>query len=253
MALGLDLGSQRVKAVVVDEGRITQRKCWGTIDFFNHYLKKRGDVLHLVNFPYREERVGLTGYGSTFLKVAQGRKITEITAHVKGTMHFWGRKLTDFTLLDVGGQDIKIIKVKDGKVIDFLTNDRCAASSGSFLQHMANFLKVDLSFLMNQYEDPVELNTTCSVFAETEIIEKISCGVSLESLCAGINQALYLRIKPFLLRLPSKVVILSGGGGNNPALAHFIKGELKLKVEVNPYSEYTGALGCALLAEEGQS
>jgi len=252
MALGLDLGSQRVKAVVLSQNQVKKRKCWQTVNFFNQYLEKKGEALHLVNFPLFEEKVALTGYGSTFLKVAQGEKVTEITAHLKGTVYLLGGKLSDFTLLDVGGQDIKVIKVREGRVVDFLTNDRCAASSGSFLQHMANFLKVDLSFLMNQYKNPVELNTTCSVFAETEIIEKLSRGTSLESLCAGINQALYLRIKPFLLRLPSEVVVLSGGGGNNPALAHFLKKDLKVKVEINPYPEYTGALGCALIAEEGR-
>lgn len=251
MALGLDLGSQKVKSVVLNGKEIVRRDSWETVNFFKKFLRKKGKNLSLVSFPFFEEKIGLTGYGSTFLKVAQGEKITELTAHLKGTLYFWGEEFTEFTLLDVGGQDIKVIKVENRKIVDFLTNDRCAASSGSFLQHMANFLKVDLNFLTNQYRNPVNLNTTCSVFAETEIIEKISAGVSLERLCAGINRALFLRIKPFLLRMPSKVIILSGGGGKSPALAHFIKKELKAEVRVNPYPEYTGALGCALIAEEG--
>lgn len=253
MALGLDLGSQRVKSVVLKGKEVIHRDCWETVNFFKKYLRKKGKNLFLVDFPYLEKNTGLTGYGSTFLKIAQGKKITELSAHLTGTLYLWGNKLDEFTLLDVGGQDIKIIKVKNKKIVDFLTNDRCAASSGSFLQHMANFLKVDLEFLTNQFENPVKLNTTCSVFAETEIIERISGGVSLERLCAGINRALYLRIKPFLLRLPSEVVVLSGGGGNNPALRHFIKKELKVEVKINPYPEFTGALGCALIAEEGLS
>ncbi len=251
MALGLDLGSQKVKSVVLKGKEIVRRDSWETVIFFKKYLRKKGKNLFLVNFPCFEKNIGLTGYGSTFLKVAQGEKITELTAHLKGTLFLWKDKLDEFTLLDVGGQDIKIIKVRNKKIVDFLTNDRCAASSGSFLQHMANFLKVNLDFLTSHYKNPVNLNTTCSVFAETEIIEKISGGVSLERLCAGINYALYLRIKPFLLRLPSEVVVLSGGGGKNPALEHFIKKELKVKVKINPYPEFTGALGSALIAEEG--
>ena len=253
MALGLDLGSQRVKSVVISDGKVIRRDSWETVVFFKKYLKKAGKYLFLVNFPYSEENIGLTGYGSTFLRVVQGKKITELSAHLMGTLHTWGDKLSDFTLLDVGGQDIKVVKVVDKKIVDFLTNDRCAASSGSFLQHMANFLEVDLEFLTSHYKNPVSLNTTCSVFAETEIIEKISSGISLERICAGINWALYLRIKPFLLRLPSEVVVLSGGGGKNLALAHFIRKDLKAAVKINPYPEFTGALGCALSVEAGLS
>lgn len=249
MIVGIDIGSRKVK-VVWGEGRII-KKIYDTVKFYQQYVVKKNSQIEL-----RFSSLGLcekakiiaTGYGSGYLKLERAQKISEISAHAIGAVHLTGLK--DFILLDIGGQDTKVVRINKGKVVDFLTNDRCAASSGRFLENMAAFLSVSLEFLQSQYENPVPLSSTCAIFSETELVGKISEGWSIEQLCAGINYSLFKRIEPLMLKFPEDKVFFSGGVGKNLALKRFIEDELKKKVIVPDEPAFVGALGCFFYGKE---
>ncbi|HWJ02219.1 MAG TPA: acyl-CoA dehydratase activase, partial [Verrucomicrobiae bacterium] len=183
-----------------------------------------------------------TGYGRNSLDLAGARVIPEIKAHLVGAVFQTGLK--DFTLLDLGGQDSKIIKVQNGKMVDFLTNDKCAASTGRYLENMANVLGISLEELGRHWEEPVELNSTCAVFGESELIGKIVDGNSVAHLAAGVNFTIFRRIQPLLRQLWSPVLVFTGGVAQNQALQKIIQQELRAEVVVPAEPQFNGAIGC---------
>jgi predicted CoA-substrate-specific enzyme activase len=249
LIVGIDIGSRKVKMVWGDE-KITKKSC-DTVRFYQQYVVKKNSQIEL-DLPSlgfcKEAKIIATGYGSGYLKLEGAQKISEIYAHVLGAVHLTGLK--DFILLDIGGQDTKVVRVSGGRVVDFLTNDRCAASSGRFLENMAAFLDVSLEFLQSQYENPVSLSSTCAIFSETELVGKISEGYGIKELCAGVNYSLFKRIEPLVLKFPEDKVFFSGGVGKNLALKHFIEDELKREVIVPDEPAFVGALGCFFYGKE---
>lgn len=234
------------------EKEVTFKESYDTVNFYQeHVMKENSQIeLNLSSFCFsKEARIVATGYGSGYLRLKEAEKISEIYAHALGAMHL--TRLKDFILLDIGGQDTKVVRVNKGKVVDFLTNDRCAASSGRFLENMAAFLGVSLHFLQSQHKNPVELSSTCAIFSETELVGKIAEGYDIKELCAGINYSLFRRIEPLMLKFPEKKVFFSGGVAKNMALKHFIEYELGKEVIVPDEPAFVGALGCFFYGREG--
>ncbi|MEM3977322.1 MAG: acyl-CoA dehydratase activase, partial [Thermoplasmata archaeon] len=155
-----------------------------------------------------------------------------------------------FTLLDIGGQDYKVVYVKGGVIQDFLTNDKCAAGTGRFLEKMANVLDVSIDEISRHYEDPIKLNSTCTVFAETELISKMMEGHPKESLMAGVNYSVFERVKPYILRFKSNLIIFTGGVAKNKAIAEIIRREIGREVIVPDEPQANGAIGCAYYAKK---
>ncbi|MCK9224860.1 MAG: acyl-CoA dehydratase activase [Candidatus Muirbacterium halophilum] len=188
----------------------------------------------------------ITGYGKNNVDFLDNKNITykktpELVAHTRGCIYQTG--LNDFILLDIGGQDTKVMLCKNGKMADFLTNDKCAASSGRFLENMSKILHIDN--IGDYYKNPVTLNSTCAVFSESELIGKLSEGISREILAASVNFALFNRVKklviPFLkYNLP---LVFVGGLSENKAIIHFIKEELKTNVIIPDFHIFNGSLG----------
>ncbi|HWP96114.1 MAG TPA: acyl-CoA dehydratase activase [Syntrophomonadaceae bacterium] len=241
---GIDLGSRKIKIVTMDGSMISSRTSYDTIAFYRQYGRFQDGRLHI-----DQESLGLadgpltaTGYGKMTIPIAGARQIPEIQAHVLGAVFQSGEQ--DFTLLDIGGQDTKVIQVREGRAVDFHTNDRCAAGSGRYLENMAAVLNISLEELSAFSQEPVELNSTCAIFAETEIIARILEGHSTDELAAGVNYALYRRIAPLLKKLPSSLVLLAGGGAKSLALQAIIAREMQARVEALPDPVFNGAIGC---------
>jgi predicted CoA-substrate-specific enzyme activase len=175
-------------------------------------------------------------------------QIPEIQAHVKGAVSQSG--LLNFTLLDIGGQDTKVIKVRGGRAVDFMTNDRCAASSGRYLENMAAILGMTLEELSLHSEDPAQLNSTCAIFGETEIIGKIVEGYSMPRLAAGVNYTLYRRCAGMLEQLHSDIIVLAGGVAFNGSLKKIIEEESARQVVCLPQPQLNGAIGCCVFGIE---
>ncbi|MGI6453266.1 MAG: acyl-CoA dehydratase activase [Syntrophomonadaceae bacterium] len=244
--IGMDLGSRSVKIVAMKGTQIINSHIIDTIDFYRNYANSAGDTLNIdtTRLGLPNDSLAVTGYGKITVKIAGAVQIPEIQAHAQGAVFQTG--LNDFTLLDIGGQDTKIIKIRDAKVVDFLTNDRCAASSGRYMENMAAVLGISLKELFSYSTDPVELNSTCAVFGETEIIGKIVQGYSIASLAAGVNYALYKRFAPMLKQLHSENLVLAGGGALNQALGKIIEKEMGQVVMTLPQPQLNGALGCCI-------
>ncbi|KUO51586.1 MAG: 2-hydroxyglutaryl-CoA dehydratase [Desulfitibacter sp. BRH_c19] len=247
MLCGIDLGSRNVKIAVMDKNKIIKTAVYDTIKFYKNYAIKKDQQLHIdfsaLTIPNCQGIVS-TGYGRLTVKLAGADAIPEIKAHYLGALSQCG--LQNFTLLDLGGQDSKIVRVSGGKMVDFLTNDKCAASSGRYLENMATVLGIELGELSKYYERPVELSSTCAVFGETELIGKIVEGYSLEDLAAGVNYTIFKRIQPLLHKMGYDTLVFVGGVAKNMAFVEILKKELGSTVIIPPSPQFNGAIGCCV-------
>jgi predicted CoA-substrate-specific enzyme activase len=250
LILGIDLGSRNVKIALLDKEEFHYYR-YDTMDFYRRYGRKVDGCLHIdfpaLGLPPTEEVVS-TGYGRLTVQVEGGTVIAEIKAHVLGAVYQTGIK--DFTLMDLGGQDTKIAKVKNGKLVDFLTNDKCAASSGRYLENMARVLEMPLEELGKHKEKPVDLSSTCAVFGESELIGQIIEGSPVENLAAGVNRTIVRRVKPMLRQLFSNTVVFTGGVAFNRAIKEIVEEEMKVKVIVPPEPQLNGAMGCCVFGRD---
>ncbi len=253
---GIDLGSRSVKIALMGqktEGKgleILRLESLDTIRFYREYGRKQGDKLG-VNFkalglPVVDYLVS-TGYGRNTLELAGGEAIPELKAHVLGAIYQTGLK--NFTLVDLGGQDSKIIQVQKGRMTDFLTNDKCAASSGRYLENMATILDLTLKELGQYSSAPVELNSTCAVFGESELIGKIVEGFPLPELAAGVNATIVKRILPLLRSFPGEVLVFTGGVAYNQAVAKLLESESGRRIVIPQEPQFNGAIGCCVKAK----
>lgn len=249
MRCGIDLGSRSVKLVIMnpDTKEIKAANVYETAKFYRDYGQKTDHGLAVdfckLGFP---EVVNLTatGYGRNTINIVGATVIPELKAHMLGVIYQTG--LTDFTLLDLGGQDSKVIKVRKGRMVDFQTNDKCAASTGRYLENMAAVLGITLEELADYSENPVELSATCAIFGESELIGRIVEGYSTAELAAGVNYTIYKRIKPMLSALKSDKIVFTGGVALGSAIREFITREMGTEVIVPEHPQLNGAIGCAV-------
>ncbi len=240
------MGSRNVKIAFHDSSGWNYYR-YDTIDFYRRFGKLVGNELqidfHKLNL-HKVEKVISTGYGRLTVKVKGGEVIPEIKAHVVGAVYQTG--LDSFTLMDLGGQDTKVVKVIKGKAVNFQTNDKCAASSGRFLENMAGVLGISLEELGQYDEDPIELSSTCAVFGESELIGRIIEGIPVSSLAAGVNHTIVNRVKPMLCQLKSDTIVFTGGVAFNSAIKKIVQRELGVQVLVPQEPQFNGAIGCSI-------
>jgi len=244
--IGIDLGSRQVKLVEMEQGTVIRREIHDTIAFYRQYGQAQDGQLHidLEKAGWGGGQVIATGYGKIAVSIAGAQQIPEIQAHALGAVFQSGQP--SFTLVDIGGQDSKVILIRAGKIADFITNDRCAASSGRYLENMAAVLGISVEELSQYDQDPAEINATCAIFGETELVARIVEGYSLPQLAAGVNYALYHRLAPLLKRLDSELLVLSGGVALNKALRDILARETQREVLTLPDPQYNGAIGCCV-------
>jgi predicted CoA-substrate-specific enzyme activase len=241
--VGIDLGSRFVK-VAIRENNDINFKIIDTVTFYKDFVKRKNDKIE-INFDFLEdkpERVVATGYGRNILSFANAEIISEIKAHFRGAKEQTGLK--NFTLIDLGGQDSKVIKVDEGFIEDFIMNDKCAASTGRFLETAANILKMDLKELGECTENPVKLNSTCAIFSESEIVGKIAEGVDFREIAAGVNESIAKRIAPLVKRMKSEKYFMSGGVATIFAVRYFLEKEINAEILPLKNSQFNGSIGC---------
>ncbi|MDH5638716.1 MAG: acyl-CoA dehydratase activase, partial [Nitrospinota bacterium] len=176
--------------------------------------------------------------------VAGGQAIPEIMAHAAGAVSQTG--LNDFTLVDLGGQDTKVISVLDGMVDDFVMNDKCAAGSGRYLENIATALGASLDMLGQCWDDPVKLSNTCAIFGESEVVGLVSDGASVESILAGANASVVARLTPMIRRYRPKVIVATGGVAKNMAVRKMLEIETGVEVITPAEPQLNGAIGCVM-------
>lgn len=251
-AAGVDVGSTQTKAVIVDEDRNIVARA--LTDTGANVIKAAENAFHeaLQASDLREEEVEYvigTGYGR--YKVTFGNtQVTEISCHGRGAVHmFPGTR----TVIDMGGQDTKAIRVSSsGEITDFCMNDKCAAGTGRFLGAASSALDIPLDQLGATAlagERPVKISTTCTVFAESEVLSWLGKGKKIEDILLGVHQSIAGRSAGLTRRVGiEEEVTFTGGVAKNVAMIETLNERLGLKVNVSEESHYMGALGAALFA-----
>jgi (R)-2-hydroxyacyl-CoA dehydratese activating ATPase len=198
----------------------------------------------------RADTVFATGYGRHLARTALGfPTITEIRAHALGASFLFPRVRT---VVDVGGQDCKVIRVNRGTVEEFEMNDRCAAGTGKFFEVMARALNYSLEEFARVAlgtHGGITVSSMCTVFAESEVISLIAGGESLPSIARSLHDAAITRLMGLISRVGVEPeVVFSGGVALNPCMVKLLSEKLGLPLRISDEPQLVGALGAALAA-----
>jgi len=249
-ALGIDVGSTTVKMVGVDsDGQMV----WTFLeqseprveDQITRFLEMaKGDIGRIDQIPLVS-----TGYGRSLAHQAT-RQVTEITCHAQGIFREFNH---GGTLVDIGGQDSKVIRITtEGKVLDFAMNDKCAAGTGRFLENTSSRLAVQVDQMGDaalSTAEEVSISSTCTVFAESEIVSLLAHGVPVPAILRGLHRSLVKRIIALIRTVGlENPLMLSGGVVRNPAIRYMLAEETGEEVTLPEYPQLMGAYGAALIA-----
>lgn len=247
VAIGVDVGSTTWKAVAIDAtGAIVAMR----IDQTDPRIEQQTVAL-LAELRANagcgpEVPVGATGYGRK--RVTATRRLTEITCHARGAFHRMGRP---GLLIDMGGQDTKAIQIGEGgDVRDFAMNDKCAAGTGRFLEVILGRLRVPYEEVAAQVARAgrtTAVSSTCTVFAESEVVSLVAQGEPVEGILKGLHTSLASRVSSLAGRmLDGREVFMSGGVAQNAAMVQALSEALRVPITVVPDPQVVGALGAAL-------
>ena len=249
---GVDVGSTQTKAIILNEHRQIVGRALIDTGANVVLAAENGYAEALRQSGIQEEEVEYvvgTGYGR--YKVTFGdTQITEISCHGRGAVHmFPGTR----TVVDMGGQDTKAIRVSpSGEILDFCMNDKCAAGTGRFLGAAAAALEIPLGELGHvalQAEKAVKISTTCTVFAESEVVSWLGKGKKIEDILLGVHQSIVSRSLGLMRRVGiEREVSFTGGVTRNVGVVTVLNEMLGFPVNVSEDSHYMGALGAALFA-----
>ena len=248
---GIDIGSTMTKAIIMDEAILAS--VMGPTGAEHRKLANRvmAKALAQANLSFKDiTYVVATGYGRINVPFAD-RQITELTCHARGVTSFFPSVRT---ALDIGGQDAKGLKIKNGKLADFVMNDKCAAGTGRFLEVLADTLGLKLEELGEislKSIDKVSISSTCTVFARQEIAARIAEGVTIENIVAGLHDAIASRAVRMLKGLKIEPdIVFTGGVAKNMGVVKAVQESLGFEVLVPEDPLISGAVGAALLGKE---
>jgi predicted CoA-substrate-specific enzyme activase len=248
---GIDIGSTMTKVVIINNGIISsvigptgpeQRRLANKV--MEEALNKAVLAFESINY------IVATGYGRINVPFAD-KQVTEITCHAKGVANLFPEAKT---VIDIGGQDSKGIKIDNGRPIDFVMNDKCAAGSGRFLEITADALGInieEMGELALQSDNPAQISNICTIFAEQEVVNKLAEGIPLRDLVAGVLESLASRVSRMVKRLNvEETVVITGGVAKNAGLVKALSDKLGYHVSVPSEPLLTGAVGAALLGKD---
>lgn len=247
--VGIDIGSTASKVVARKEGSTSKFVIptgWSSKETASTIVDRLME--DEIDVESDEVIVGATGYGRVAVDFAD-YVVTEITCHGKGGYEMVGKNCT---IVDIGGQDTKIIKIENGFVSDFLMNDKCSAGTGKFIEVMANRLGVSIDDLFNlaMEGEILPISSLCTVFAESEIINYIGEGRSRADIAAGVVDSVAGKVAQLFSKFAnSEYVVLTGGLSHSKFFADSLSKKIKLPVNTSEDGRYAGALGVSLIAE----
>lgn len=246
--IGIDIGSTAAKVVALCERemRFTLPTGWSGIETARTIRER----LETSGVRLADSYVVSTGYGRRAVDFAN-KQVTEITCHAAGCADAY----PDAVIIDVGGQDTKAIRMKNGVVDDFLMNDKCSAGTGKFIEVMANRLdlEIDALFQLAGQGEVLPISSLCTVFAESEVIGYIGAGRRREDIAAGVVDSVAAKVAQLAQKLLlEKAVLLTGGLSHLPYFADTLGRKLRHPVVCMPDGRYAGAYGAALLARRGR-
>jgi len=234
------------------------------MDGYTHEIEERFQAetsidlaaqLRAVNDTYCWDALVSTGYGRHLSqKVLGGEAVTEIKAYTTSAHHFY----QDIeTVIDLGGQDTKALQINSqtGQLLKFEMNDKCSAGTGKFFEMMAATLGLSLPELVAAAingKKSFEINSTCTVFAESEVISLLTSGISVEDIARAIHESLLTKLISLLskmMKADAPAILFVGGGAKNSALVSFLSEAIDKKVIVPEHPDFFGAYGAALLSK----
>ena len=251
-AIGIDIGSTCSKTVVMDEAgtiirRMLQPTGWSSVDTAEAIRAE----LFREGISMADSRCVATGYGRISVPYAD-KCVTEITCHGRGACHIFGADT--LLIIDIGGQDTKLIAVEGGMVKDFVMNDKCSAGTGRFLEIMANTLSLRPAELceLAAAGGNTSISSMCTVFAESEVISLIGRGEKRENIAFAVVDSIVKKVVSQASRIQSdaKTVCLTGGLCEFGYLLQTLSQQLGRQVVSGPDARYAGAVGAALAARK---
>lgn len=250
--LGIDIGSTTSKCVILDEeGSLASTGLVpsgagtaGPRDAVDMALKQAGIAADEL------AAVCATGYGRKLVDEADWQ-MSELSCHAKGASALSPQAKT---IIDIGGQDAKVLRVENGQLVNFAMNDKCAAGTGRFLDVMASIFgcKVsDLSSYDQQSKRSAHISSTCTVFAESEVVSKLAAGESIPDIVAGIHDSVVTRVAGLARRVGvAPDIAMTGGVALNDGLRKRLAVEMGYPILASHMAQYNGAWGAALFAVE---
>ena len=246
---GIDLGSTAIKVAFVKEKELVWKKAHPTVPgqsrIVDELVAEGLDALKIASDML--SAVAVTGYGRGLIKGAH-KVIDEVSANALGVFELSGGKAR--TVINIGGQDVKVIRLSDtGKLTEFKMNDKCAAGTGRFLEVAARILDTPVEQfgqLGETVTDPVNINSTCAVFAESEIVGLMANDMAKERIIAGLHNSIARRIANLTgSHDVEEACYIDGGSAGNHALVAAIEEELYCDMHVLPHPQFTVAYGAA--------
>jgi predicted CoA-substrate-specific enzyme activase len=250
---GVDIGSTMTKVVLTDKSSNSVSSIKGPTgpehrqlanEVMQQALEQAG--LHIDDISY----IVATGYGRLNVPFAD-RQITELSCHARGVSSLFPNVRT---AIDMGGQDVKCMKIHNSRLISFVMNDKCAAGTGRFLEVTAVTLGIkleDMGGVSLKATKKIQISNLCTIFAQQEVVALLSRGEKVENVLAGLHDALASRITALARRLGIEPdLVLTGGVAKNIGIVKAMKESLGCEILVPEEPLLTGALGAAILAKE---
>ena len=256
LVAGVDIGSTTAKVVILEDSRPIASAITNTgADCEAAAQKALATALESAKRKKEEiNYIVATGYGRRAIDFGN-EAITEISANAKGAIYLGSKKGKVKSIIDIGGQDTKAIVLDEsGRITNFVMNDKCAAGTGRFLDVIAKVMEQPMDEFVQmslESKSPVTINSTCTVFAESEVISLIAKKVAKQDIIAGLHKSVAKRVADLARAAGVKpVVFFDGGGAMNLALKKAIEKELGYELFVPEEPQIVVALGAALIAHE---
>ena len=255
--LGIDVGSTASKCIVLKDGKEIVAKSLIDVGAGTSGPQRAIEaVLNEAGMKKEDMAYTLaTGYGRTSLMDGiADKQMSELSCHAKGATFLFPNV---HTVIDIGGQDVKVLHIDNGAMTNFQMNDKCAAGTGRFLDVMARVLEVkveDLGRLGAMSRKKVGISSTCTVFPESEVISQLAMGTDKCDIIDGIHRSVAHRVTGLAHRIgvvPD--VVMTGGVAQNEGVVKALQDELGCPIKTSPLTQYNGALGAALLAWQASS
>ena len=253
--LGIDVGSTASKCVILKDGKEIVAKSLVDVGAGTSG-PARAIAAVLENAGMTKEDMDYilaTGYGRKTLE-EQGladKEMSELSCHAKGASFLFPNVRT---VIDIGGQDAKVLEINNGAMVNFQMNDKCAAGTGRFLDVMARVLEVKVSemeALGMQSTKEAEISPTCTVFAESAVISALAQGTDTRDIINGIHKSIASRVSGLARRIGVRDdVVMTGGVAQNGGIVAALEEQLDHPILTSPLTQYNGALGAALYAYE---
>ena len=249
--LGIDIGSTASKCVIIKDGTELVAKSLIAVGAGTSGPDRAiAQVLESAGMKREDMSYVLaTGYGRNSLEDFADHQMSELSCHAKGASFLFPEVRT---VIDIGGQDAKVLRVENGAMTNFQMNDKCAAGTGRFLDVMARILEVDvneLGTLGAQSTKYVGISSTCTVFAESEVISQLARDTNKCDIINGIHLSVAGRVAGLAHRVGVQdQVVMTGGVAQNMGVVKALEDQLGHKVHTSPLTQYVGALGAALFA-----